>query len=104
LSEEAQGRRVAGVFLVATPFWGSLGWPDAGFRLRDGFAAALPPIRRLCLYHSRDDEEVPVDHLELYGRALPQATLRVLDGHGHLFREPFPELAEDVKGVLRLGS
>jgi serine hydrolase len=85
----------AGLFLVATPFWGpdfpefALP-PDSGVRLRD-----LSP---LYLYHSRDDPEVPFADLERYSRALPQAVVRVLDGRGHEFNQAhFPELAADIR-------
>jgi len=72
---------LAGLFLIATPFWGpefpefALP-PDVGERLRD-----LSPT---CLYHSRDDAEIPFEHLERYRRILPHATVRVLNGRGHV--------------------
>jgi len=97
LAETVQRPTLAALFLVATPFWGpdfpefALP-PDCGARLRD-----LSPIG---LYHSRDDTEVPVGHLERYRRLLPHATVRVLDGRGHEFNQAqFPELAADIRGV-----
>jgi hypothetical protein len=57
----------------------------------------LSPI---CLYHSRDDTEIPVEHLERYRRDLPHARVRVLDGRGHEFNQAeFPELAADIRGL-----
>jgi predicted alpha/beta hydrolase family esterase len=95
LSEAVPRPAVAGLFLVATPFWGpdfpemALP-PDFGMRLRD-----LSP---LCLYHSRDDPEIPFEHLERYSRVLPHAMVRALDGRGHEFDQPeFPELAADIR-------
>src|SRR5688572_28525634 len=75
LSEEKYGKPIAGIFLIASPYWGG----DEGgqvdeFALREDFAPKLPPIRQIFLYHSRDDEEVPFAHLALYAKTLPQAT------------------------------
>jgi uncharacterized protein len=97
LSERKPTQRIAGMFLVATPFWGGAGWQLDEFTLREGFASRLPRIPKLCLYHSRDDEEVPFGHLALYARALPQATVRGLDGYGHLFKKTCRELVEDIE-------
>ncbi len=102
LSERKPGKRVprfAGLFLVATPFWGPEGWGVDEFRLRKDIAARLPRIPRLVLCHSRDDDEVPFAHLGLYARALPQATVRELDGHGHLFENGCRELVEEIAGA-----
>jgi len=99
LAETVRRPPLAGLFLVATPFWGpefpefALP-PDLGVRLRD-----LSPIY---LYHSRDDAEIPVEHLERYRRALTRATVRVLEGRGHEFNQAqFPELAADIRGLAR---
>jgi len=97
LAETVRRPALAGLFLVATPFWGpdfpefALP-PDVGERLRD-----LSPI---CLYHSRDDDEIPFDHLERHRRVLPHAIVRALDGRGHEFNQPqFPELGADIRGL-----
>jgi predicted alpha/beta hydrolase family esterase len=99
LAETVRRPALAGLFLVATPLWGpefpefALA-PDFGTRLRD-----LSPIY---LYHSRDDAEIPVEHLERYSRVLPQAIVRALDGRGHEFNQPqFPELTADIRRVTR---
>ena len=89
--------RFAGLFLVATPFWG----PDSPeFALPRDFAVRLRDVRPLCLYHSRDDPEVPFAHLDRYCRALPHAIARTLDGRGHEFDQPqFPELVADIRSL-----
>jgi predicted alpha/beta hydrolase family esterase len=99
LAETVRRPALAGLFLVATPFWGpdfpefALP-PDWGERVRD-----LSPIY---LYHSRDDAEIPFEHLERYQRVLPRATVRVLNGRGHEFNQAeFPELAADIRGLAR---
>jgi predicted alpha/beta hydrolase family esterase len=98
LSETRHEQRFAGLFLVAAPFWGRDGWQADEFLLREDFAATLPVIPRQFLYHSCDDDEVPLAHLGHYARALPQATVRELDGYGHLFMKECRELVEDVEG------
>ena len=92
----------AGLFLVATPFWGS-DFPE--FALPPDFGVRLRDLSPLYLYHSRDDPEVPFDTVERYSRAFPQAIVRDLDGRGHEFNQShFPELAADIRrlaGVTR---
>lgn len=95
LSEVASRPPLAGLFLIATPFWGSK-FPD--FALRTDFAERLRDLAPVFLYQSRDDPEIPLDHLERYRHALPQATVRILDARGHEFDQPdFPELADDIR-------
>jgi predicted alpha/beta hydrolase family esterase len=95
LSEANPRPKVAGLFLVATPFWSSK-FPE--FALRPNFADALRDLSPLYFYQSRDDDEIPVAHLERYRRALPHAIVRLLDGRGHEFDQPeFPELVADIK-------
>jgi predicted alpha/beta hydrolase family esterase len=97
LAETVQRPTVAGLFLVATPFWG----PDfPEFALPPDFGERLRDLSPICLYHSRDDTEISVEHLERYRRAVPHAKVRVLDGRGHEFNQAqFPELAADIRGL-----
>jgi len=96
LSETKHTRPIAGIFLVATPFWGGSGEVEE-FALRKDFAARLPKTPRVSLHHSRDDDVVPFAHLALYGEALPRATVRELDGYGHLFKKRCRELVADIR-------
>jgi predicted alpha/beta hydrolase family esterase len=99
LSETVRRPAIAALFLVATPFWG----PDfAEFALPPDFGVRLRDVSPLYLYHSRDDPEVPFEHLKRYSRVLPQAIVRALDGRGHEFNQPqFPELTADIRRVAR---
>jgi len=95
LSETVRRPALAGLFLVATPFWGPE-FPE--FALPSDFGVRLWGVSPLYLYHSRDDPEIPFEHLERYARALPHAIVRALDGRGHEFNQPqFPELAADIR-------
>jgi uncharacterized protein len=99
LSEQAQEVRAAGLFIVASPYWGSDGWTVDEFVLREGFARLLPPELKVYLYQSRDDEVVDIAHLSRYADAVPQATVRRLEGHGHTFQHGLPELVQDIRGL-----
>ena len=96
LAEGTYQKPIAGMFLVAVPYWGKQDW-ELEYAAPDDFASHLPPIRHLFLYHSRSDEEVPFASLLRYQEQLPQATVRVLDGKQHSFTEGLPLLAQDIK-------
>ena len=69
LSEAGRREPIAGLLLVAAPFWGEKDW-EAEWALPEGWPgapAALPPT---ILFHSRDDEEIPFAQ----PRALREAT------------------------------
>lgn len=105
LSEREDDNAIAGVFLVACPFWGGDGWRYEGYeelalppKPAAGFSTGLP----VYLYHCRDDATVPFDHLALYVRALPQATARALDEGGHQLNDDLSVAARDI-AALPLG-
>jgi uncharacterized protein len=100
LSEEKIETRVAGLFLIATPYWGGDGWRYEGYKanaLPEDFRSRLPKGTPIFFYHSRDDEVAPFAHLALYEDKLPQATFRVLDGRGHQLNNDLSEVAADIK-------
>ncbi len=99
LSEQPDAARIGGLFLVATPYKVTDGeWGTDEFAIDLDFAGRLPDCGTIRLYHSRDDEFVPVDHIDRYGEKLPGAVASVLNGYGHQFSsKPFRELAEDIE-------
>jgi hypothetical protein len=102
LAEEKIEKSIAGIFLMATPYWGGDGWLYEGYEaiaLPEGFASKLPSGAPIFLYHGRDDETVPFAHLALYAEKLPQATIRALDGRGHQFNNDLSEVVEDIKSL-----
>jgi len=100
LSEQPFHKPIAGLFIVAAPFWGLEDWDVDEYRLTDNFQHQLPPMSRLVLYHSRNDEVVPFSHLNTYATRLPWATIRETQGQ-HLFRNGLPELIADIKTTGR---
>ena len=99
LSEEEVEKPVAGIFLVAAPYWGSEDWEVSEYALRDSFASRLPGELPVFFYHSRDDELVPFAHLALYTEKLAQAAFHEFDGRGHHFNDDLSEVARDIKGL-----
>lgn len=102
LSEEKVETTIAGLFLIATPFWGGDGWRYEGYEsvaLPEGLALKLPKGMPIFLYHSRDDEIVPFPHLALYAEKLPQATMRSFDARGHQLNNDLSEIAADIKSL-----
>jgi predicted alpha/beta hydrolase family esterase len=99
LSESAYHKTIDGLFLIAAPYWGASDWEVAEYTLRDDFSSNLPEIRRVFLYHSTDDEVVPIEHLKYYAVQFPSATIRARSIGGHLFSNGLPELIEDIKSL-----
>lgn len=100
LSEVEIKNQIAGIFLIAIPFWGGDGWLYEGYEeleLADGFAARLPRSVPIFLYQGRNDEIVPFDHLALYAKALSQATVRELDDRNHQLNDNLTDVANDIK-------
>lgn len=100
LSEEQVEKPIAGLFLIAAPYWGAdefWTWDEG--RLPQDVAKKLAGIPRIFLYHSRDDEIVPFAHLALYAAKLPQATIREVDGRGHQFGNNLADIADDITRV-----
>jgi predicted alpha/beta hydrolase family esterase len=101
LSEEEVEKPVAGLFLVAAPYWGAEDWEVEEYELREDFASTLPGRLPMFFYHSRDDKVVPFGHLALYQAKLPKATVRELDGRGHQFGDDLSEVARDIREGVR---
>ncbi len=88
LSEAKSDRPLAGIFVLAAPYWGAEDWQ-----------ADLPAGLPVFLHHSRDDRVVPFAHLAQFANNFPQATIREFDGRGHQFSNDLSEVAEDIKGL-----
>jgi predicted alpha/beta hydrolase family esterase len=95
LSESPAPPQVQGLFFASTPWWEPEGW-SAEYAVTEGFADRLPDVP-IFLYHSIDDPEVPLSHLDTYRAHLPTATARVIPGGEHSFVHGLPELVADLK-------
>jgi uncharacterized protein len=99
ISEERVPSSIVGVFLVATPFWGVEDWEIEEFILLRGLVSVVPPTSNIFLYHSRNDQWVPVEHVWLYAELLPTAEVCVVEGTEHEFYDGLPELIADIKKI-----
>jgi uncharacterized protein len=99
LSESKVQKKIAGMFLISTPFWsGDEDWKQP-FKLHQGFANKLPKNVPIFFYHSQNDEEVPFAHLEQYEQNLPQATVRKITSGGHQLNNDLSIVAKDIKSL-----
>jgi uncharacterized protein len=99
LSEHPFNKQIAGMFLIATPYWGKPDWEYDEYELDDDFASRLPEIPFIMLYHSRHDEVVSFSHLGAYAKKLPKAYVRELYGDEHVFSSGIKELVQDIKSL-----
>ncbi|MDB5155806.1 MAG: hypothetical protein JWR50_513 [Mucilaginibacter sp.] len=97
LAENEVQKKVAGIFLLATPFWGGSEQWIQGLKLQEGFAEKLPENSRIFFYHCRDDGEVPFDQLAAYRHKLPAATFREMESCGHQFGNDLSLVANNIK-------
>jgi predicted alpha/beta hydrolase family esterase len=101
LAEEAPGLAVGAIVLIAAPFLGKGGWPSEEVETMPDLGARLPAGSPVYLYHGTDDETAPLDHADLYARAIPQAIVRRLPGRDHQLNDDMSEVAADIR---RLGE
>jgi predicted alpha/beta hydrolase family esterase len=84
--------------LIAPPFMGPGGWTseEAGqFPGADRLPAGLP----VYLHHGMQDEVIPPAHAELYARAIPRASVRMLLHRDHQLNDDLSELARDIASL-----
>jgi uncharacterized protein len=99
LAENRDDKTITGIFLIATPFWsGDEDWKQ-GFILNRDFAEKLPSDIPIFFYHSKDDTEVPFDHLRIYAQHLPHATIREIEIGGHHLGNDLTLVARDVQSL-----
>ncbi|WP_420129474.1 alpha/beta hydrolase [Longimicrobium sp.] len=91
------GHSLAGVLLLSAPFWYEHDfWRWDEVKLPADAAERIPDGLPVFVVHGTQDESVPFAHAEMYARALPQATLRPLDGRDHQLGEDLTEVARDI--------
>lgn len=104
LSEEKVDKSIAGLFLLAPPYWGTPDWEVDEYTLAADFAARLPDMPRIVLYHSRDDKVVPFAHQALYAQQLLHATVRPFDDRGHQFQDDLSAVVADIQRAMQSHS
>jgi len=96
LAEIPPQKKLAGVFLIATPFIGPGGWPSDDIKPARNLGARLSENTPIYFYHGSADDTAPVGHVELYKQAIPQAHVRTLDGRDHQLNDDLSEVAADI--------
>lgn len=94
LQQQAEVRRLGGMFFIAAPFLGDGGWSADDVRFSADLGARLPKGVPIHFYHGLDDETVPSSHAALYAHAIPQARVHCLPGRDH-------QLNNDLSGVAK---
>lgn len=99
LSENHVTKKIAGIFLIATPFWqGDEDWKTA-LKLRDDFPSHLPKDAPIFMYHAKDDDEVPFTDLSIYAAKLPHATIVEIPSGGHQLNNDLSVVARDIRAM-----
>jgi predicted alpha/beta hydrolase family esterase len=99
LSENAIAKKIAGIFLIATPFWnGEEDWVKP-LKLQSDYAEKLDKKIPLFFYHCLDDEEVPFAHFTIYRQQLPWASFREIPAGGHQLNNDLTLVAKDIKSI-----
>ena len=98
LHESREPKQIAGIFLLAAPFWGEGGWQyDGGEEFELPEPLTLPEGTPVYLFYSKDDDTVSYDHLALYQRRLPRAQPRPQDTGGHQFANDLAAVASEIE-------
>ena len=101
LAEQWPARTPRAVALIAAPFIGEGGWQNDEIEPLTGRADRFPADVPVLLYHGTEDRIVPIEHLGLYGKLMPQATLRVLAGRDHQLDDDLSDVARDVQDIFQ---
>lgn len=101
LSEHKVTQAFAGLFIIATPFWGLPGWTYKPFYLKRAFATRLGKVGKVFIYHGQDDESISRAHPLRYAREIPKSKVREIEGFGHAFDTgECPALIKDIRSRL----
>ncbi|HYF29190.1 MAG TPA: alpha/beta fold hydrolase [Candidatus Paceibacterota bacterium] len=98
LSEEQFPKRVRATILVAAPY-NTPEHPRADFNITHPFDQLVKQGGEIYLYHSPDDETVPLSAFERYAKEIPSAHAVLIENRGHFSTPTFPELAEVVRSL-----
>lgn len=99
LSENKIDKNIAGIFLIATPFWsGNEDWVQP-LKLLEDFSEKLPKGVPIFFYQCKDDEEVPFDQFIMYKKHVPWAVFREIPHGGHQLNNDLAFVANDIKSL-----
>lgn len=97
LSENNFPVKISRLHLVAAPFDRASREYLGDFTLSTSLEKIKKQIKKIYLYHSKDDQVVSFSEMEKYAKALPEAEKYIFEDRGHFLGEDFPELIENIK-------
>lgn len=99
LSENKVRSDIAGVFLIAAPYWsGDQDWMQP-LKLKEDFSADLPKDLPFFFYQCKDDDVVPLAHFTFYKQNVPWAVFREMPHGGHQLNNDLTPVASDIKSL-----
>ena len=97
VAEQRPKRKWSAILLIAAPFLGEGGWSgddtDPSTDLTEELRADVPVF----FYHGAADDEVPPEHMALYGKAITHARTCVLAGRDHQLNNDLSKIARDIR-------
>jgi predicted alpha/beta hydrolase family esterase len=99
VAEQRPKRKWRAIVLIAPPFLGDGGWPADGTDPVTNLTEDLRPDVPVLLYHGAADDEIPPEHMELYAKAIPHATTRVLADRDHQLNNDLSDVARDIRDL-----
>ena len=99
LTEWPRAATLNAIVLIAAPFVGEGGWTTEEIRSESDLGERLPTTVPIFLYHGEDDDIVPVQHVDLYARAIPIAHVRRLAQRDHQLNNDLYEVANDIRAL-----
>ncbi len=94
--------KLSQLFLLAPPYTGADGdWGDGDFALPTDFAMRLPRGLPITLWHSEDDETIPVESAHRYAAKLNAARVVIVHEYGHQFEGNLAFLADAIRKAVR---
>lgn len=82
-----------GIVLIAAPFIGDGGWPSEEIEPNLKVNTDVP----IHLFHGDADETAPIEHLDLYAKAIPHAVVHRLKGRDHQLNNDLSEVARVLR-------
>lgn len=92
LSENKFPKKIKALFLVAAPYY-----TLNDFKLTKKLNKLDNQVKKIFLYHSKDDPMVPFVDSEKYKLALPNAKIIIFKNRKHFDQTKFSELIKDIK-------
>ena len=107
LSENKLPKKMLSVYLIASPFDNSLPGEDlvGGFKLGADLSLIEKNVKNINLLFSKDDQIVPLSHVEKYRVKLPRASFVIFESkNGHFLVSEFPEIVKMIKGEVKINN